>query len=372
MPRGLFLFLFFPPTPIHRVFHSLSFSRVDYKFSRPPERNVTESPDPRRDCEIEKRCRRTRRADSRPHHGPTPPPTKSPSQGRSPTKLTSYESGRPSERDPPLCCLSICGFSFLVSPLWAPFFSFSSPFSCRLIARESFSRWILSRPSPRLSTLSPVCRVYRAIFSPMLTLLHRFQLRFCSFADGRGQTSLSLSLFLSYSLTLSLCSPFCCFSRGSRASSSRLIVLSVALGPIRIFITHFSPRHSFSEEAPCSVHTRTSHPLLFFVLDSFYPLSSLRTTAAAAVAAVSRMILSIFVVVVASVSHVKRRVSAFVGSPVSLPFSRSTPFFGHSPDSRVHRVRAVARAHLTRWHLVIATLIRKTREWLATVQRSNV
>ena len=190
--------------------------------------------------------------------------------------------------------------------------------------------------------------------------------------DRRAFLSLSLSLFLSHSLILSLCTPFCCFCRGSRASSSRLIVLSVALGPIRIFITHFSPRHSFSEEAPCSVRTRTSHPLLFFVLDSFYPLSSLRTTAAAAVAAVSRMILSIFVVVVASVSHVKRRVSAFVGSPVSLPFSRSTPFFGHSPDSRVHRVRAIARAHLSRWYLVIATLIRKTREWLATVQRSNV
>lgn len=55
--------------------------------------------DPRRDCEIEKRCRRTRRADSRPHHGPTPPPTKSPSQGRFPLHLTSYESGRPSSKE---------------------------------------------------------------------------------------------------------------------------------------------------------------------------------------------------------------------------------------------------------------------------------
>ena len=38
--------------------------------------------------------------------------------------------------------------------------------------------------------------------------------------------------------------PFRCSCRGSRASSSRLIVLSVAPGPIRIFITHSSPRRS--------------------------------------------------------------------------------------------------------------------------------
>ena len=174
VPKGLSLFLSFPPTSLCRLFQSLSLSLslslscVDYKFSRLPERNVTESPDPRRDCEIEKRCRRTRRADSRPHHGPTPPPTKSPSQGRSPTKLTSYEPGRPSERDPPFCCLSICGFFIFVSLLLGPVLlllslSLSLCFSLFVCSPESLSPGG-SCPSSRLSTLSPVCRVYRVIF----------------------------------------------------------------------------------------------------------------------------------------------------------------------------------------------------------------
>lgn len=42
------------------------------------------------------------------------------------------------------------------------------------------------------------------------------------------------------------------------ASYTRLIVLSVAPGPIGIFITHFSSRYSFSEEAPCSGRSRVS------------------------------------------------------------------------------------------------------------------
>ena len=75
-----------------------------------------------------------------------------------------------------------------------------------------------------------------------------------------------------------LCAPpFRCSCRGSRASSSRLIVLSVAPGPIRIFITHFSPRHTFLEERLLvSHHTRCSHPPLFLVLDSFRTPRSLR------------------------------------------------------------------------------------------------
>ena len=208
--RDLFLFLF-SPSRVPRDL-SLSFSRplaslslslfpstdVDYKFSRPPERQRHESPDPRRDCEIEKRCRRTRRADSRPHHGPTPPPAKSPSQGRSPTGWPVMSLGETQQEFSPLSLslpfrrLSICR-SFLSLPCKrAPFLSVSFPLFLRLFADGS-------RPSSRLSTLSPVCRVYRVILffffpssssssssSPMLTPLHRFQLRFCFFAMETG------------------------------------------------------------------------------------------------------------------------------------------------------------------------------------------
>lgn len=88
---------------------------VDYKFSRPPERQRHESPDPRRDCEIEKRCRRTRRADSRPHHGPTPPPAKSPSQGRSPTGWPVMSLGETQQEFSPLS-LSLSVVSPSVDP----------------------------------------------------------------------------------------------------------------------------------------------------------------------------------------------------------------------------------------------------------------
>lgn len=125
--RDLFLFLF-SPSRVPRDL-SLSFSRplaslslslfpstdVDYKFSRPPERQRHESPDPRRDCEIEKRCRRTRRADSRPHHGPTPPPAKSPSQGRSPTGWPVMSLGETQQEFSPLS-LSLSVVSPSVDP----------------------------------------------------------------------------------------------------------------------------------------------------------------------------------------------------------------------------------------------------------------
>ena len=78
---------------------------------------------------------------------------------------------------------------------------------------------------------------------------------------------LSLSLFLCallFVVPLAVLAP--------PPSSSRLIVLSVAPGLIRIFITHFSPRYSFLEEAPCSVHalailrSSTDSFLLFLLL----------------------------------------------------------------------------------------------------------
>ena len=322
---------------------------VDYKFSRPPERQRHESPDPRRDCEIEKRCRRTRRADSRPHHGPTPPPAKSPSQGRSPTGWPVMSLGETQQEFSPLSLslpfrrLSICR-SFLSLPCKrAPFLSVSFPLFLRLFADGS-------RPSSRLSTLSPVCRVYRVILFffflllLLLLLLLRCSLRSTVFSFVSVSSQWKRDGSLSLSLSLPLCTPFCCSSRGSRASSLFLPVnRSLRCTRADSYIYHALLSSLLllgrgSLFGPC-----VGHPSLFY---RFIPsLSSSSSSSSSprpppsllltiAVAAVSRMILSLYSS--SSVSHMNRKRASFVNLSfsLSLSLSLSTPFFDSVPKTR--------------------------------------
>ena len=340
VPKGLSLFLSFPPTSLCRLFQSLSLSLslslscVDYKFSRLPERNVTESPDPRRDCEIEKRCRRTRRADSRPHHGPTPPPTKSPSQGRSPTKLTSYEPGRPSERDPPFCCLSICGFFIFVSLLLGPVLLllslslslslFLSVSLCSSVRQRVFL--LVDLVPPRDYRLSLRCAVFIVwFFSPMLTPLHRFQLRFCSLADEEGRTK-SVS-------RRSLCTPFSLFlSRFSRLFLPVNRSLRCTRADSYIYHALLSSSHLLGREAPC-LAPYPLQPSSTLPRTRFVPYSSFSTgTAAVAIVAAAAAVRGWFSLYSSSVSRVNqlRKPSFFpLFCSVFRAFSRLESFAPH-------------------------------------------
>ena len=281
---------------------------VDYKFSRPAERQRHESPDPRRDCEIEKRCRRTRRADSRPHHGPTPPPTKSPSQGRSPTSWPVMSLGETQQEFSPLFLslslfLPLSSLHLSILPL-APLQT--GPVRLFPSLSPSLRRWISSLLAIIDSLSGVPCLSCDSFFSSDAHSAPPFSASFLFLRNGNGMV---VSFSLSLSLSLFLCAPLFVVPLAVLApppSSSRFVNRSLRCTRADSYIYHalLSSLLLLGREAPCSVHALAifhsstspdSFLLLLFLL--LLLLLFLLLFYTIAVAAVSRMILSIFVVV---------------------------------------------------------------------------
>ena len=169
----------------------------------------------------------------------------------------------------------------------------------------SLRRWISSLLAIIDSLSGVPCLSCDSFFSSDAHSAPPFSASFLFLRNGNGMV---VSFSLSLSLSVPLCTPFCCSSRGSRASSSssRFVNRSLRCTRADSYIYHalLSSLLLLGREAPCSVHAlaifhSSTSPdsfllLLFLLLLLLFLLLLLYTIA---VAAVSRMILSIFVVV---------------------------------------------------------------------------